>query len=143
MVERDRVIVSEVARWRYCLGRQIRLLAGFSGQRATDRRLQKLAAEQFLVRKHILYGMPGLYFVTEKSINFFDLEVSQSSIRLDQIFHDVAVIDTAIYFIKCNNIESSEIKSEKELRHELGFNPRTHLPDFVYIKMAKALCRIE
>lgn len=36
IVSRDIEIVREVARWRYCLGRQIKVLVGFSGQKAAD-----------------------------------------------------------------------------------------------------------
>jgi len=140
VVERDRVIVREVIRWRYLLGRQIRVLTGFSGQRATDRRLKKMIEEQFLVRKHILYGLPSLYLITKKGIDYFNLDLSESKVRLDQIYHDIAVIDTAIYLTKTFSINLDMIKTEKELRHEMGFNPRVHVPDFIYIKDGKQYC---
>ncbi|MCX8074888.1 MAG: hypothetical protein N2749_04800 [Clostridia bacterium] len=140
IVERDRVIVEQVARWRYCLGRQIKILCDFEGQRATDRRLQKLISEQFLERRHILYGLPGLYFVTDKATEFFNMDLSKSKVRLDQIYHDIAVIDTVIYFIKNMAVDILKIESEKELRHKMGFNPRTHVPDFVYTQDLKKYC---
>jgi hypothetical protein len=140
VVERDREIMEAVARWRYCLGRHIKILAGFEGQRATDRRLQKLLQEQFLERKHILYGLPGLYILTSKAADFFDITLPKSNIRLDQIYHDIAVIDTAIYFFKNLNVDTSKIETEKELRHKMGFNPRSHVPDFIFTKNSKKCC---
>jgi hypothetical protein len=139
-MERDGVIVSEIARWRYCLGRQLRILAGFTGQRATDRRLQKLMQVGYIQRRHILYGVPGLYFVTNKGLEDFGLDMSLSNIRLDQLSHDIAVIDTAIYFILSHGIARESIKTEKEIRKELGFNPRIHQPDFIYTQNNKKYC---
>ena len=42
IMERDKKIMREIDRWRVCLGRHIRALAGFTGQRACDRRLREL-----------------------------------------------------------------------------------------------------
>jgi len=42
IVERDYMILRELDRWRFCLGRHIKMLTGFEGVRACDRRLKKL-----------------------------------------------------------------------------------------------------
>lgn len=39
--ERDLNILNEITKWRFMLGRQIKILCGFQGQRACDRRLKK------------------------------------------------------------------------------------------------------
>jgi hypothetical protein len=44
LVNRDYQIFREIDRWRVVLGRHITALAGFTGQKACDRRLRKLRA---------------------------------------------------------------------------------------------------
>jgi hypothetical protein len=140
LMERDKRIMSEIERWRYLLGRQIKELCNFSGQRATDRRLKKLIDEHFTIRKHIIYGLPGLYFVTQKGADYFNLSFPVSNVKIEHIQHDITVVDTAIYFINAYGIKREDIITERELRQELGFNPRIHLPDFTYIKDNKKYC---
>ena len=59
--ERDMLILREVERWRVCGSRHIKFLAGFTGQRATDRRLKILIEAEYLERKKYLYGVPSIY----------------------------------------------------------------------------------
>lgn len=51
IVDRDRLIIREIDRWRVCLGRHIKELAGFTGQRACDRRLRKLINAGYIKKK--------------------------------------------------------------------------------------------
>jgi DNA-binding Lrp family transcriptional regulator len=60
IMERDKKVMREIDRWRVCLGRHIRELAGFTGERACDRRLRKLIEAGYIERKHILYGVPAI-----------------------------------------------------------------------------------
>lgn len=140
LVERDNIIVREIARWRCLLGRQIQIIAGFTGQRATDRRLKKLMENGFIERKRIVYGVAGLYFVTQKGHDNFGLKTSSRKERIDQIHHDIAVADTGIYIVKSIGLSFADLKTEKELRSSLGFNSRTHVPDIVYEKDGKNYC---
>ena len=139
VVDRDIKILHEITRWRFCLGRQIRLLCEFSGQRACDRRLAKLIKAGYIERKYLLYGMPGLYFATPKAVKIFNLAFYTSNVRIEQIQHDTAVIDTAIYFIH-QGINSAEITTERELKHLNGFGNPKHDPDFVYKSNGKTIC---
>lgn len=81
ITDRDCQVVSEIARWKYCLGRQIRILGGFTGQRATDRRLKILIDSLYIERHRIIYGVAGLYFVTKTGLSF--LESTQHQVSQD------------------------------------------------------------
>ena len=56
--ERDYLVFREVERWRFCLGRHVQFLAGFSSQRTCDRRLKMLIEENFLRKRQ---KAPRLY----------------------------------------------------------------------------------
>ena len=49
--DRDLLILSLVHKFKFCLGRHIKILAGFSGARASDRRLRLLVGSGYLGRK--------------------------------------------------------------------------------------------
>ncbi len=140
LVERDYVIFREVERWRYCLGRHIKILANFPNQRTCDRRLKVLIDNGFLCRKKIIYGVPSIYTLPFKSKMLIGANKRQDKIRLDNIIHDIAVLDTAIYMIAKYNILLSDIKTEKELHSSDGFSTRKHQPDFVFTKNNKMYC---
>lgn len=139
LVERDREIMKEVERWRFLLGRQIKVLCGFAGQRACDRRLKKLIDAEYLERKYYIYGIPGLYFVTKKAVEIFNLDFFTPNIRIEQIEHDIAVIDTTIYLIS-KGVSLKDITTERELKHINGFGNPKHEPDFLYKKEGKTYC---
>ena len=138
--ERDFRIFREVERWRFCLGRHIEFLAGFSSARTCDRRLRMLVDEGYLTRHRILYGVPNVYMLTRKSKTLIYANKRAEKIRLDQIMHDVTVLDVAICFIKALGLDSADIKTEKQLHQEGGFGTRTHHPDFVFVKNDKTYC---
>lgn len=140
LVERDREIFREVSRWRVITGRQICALAGFSGQRACDRRLKKLIEAGFLTRQKILYGMPGIYFLTRKAKLFIDVPDKPEHIRLEQISHDITVLNTAIYFHQVKGIPFGDMRTEKQLHQQDGFGNRKHRPDFIYFHESKTAC---
>lgn len=140
ITDRDRQIIETIAKFRIMLGRQIKILCGFSGTRATDRRLSILIQNGFIQRSRVLYGIAGLYQITDKSRKIFDIELPISQIRVEQIVHDIAVIDTAIYFIEEKSILLSDIKTEKQARHEQGFGTRGHDPDFTFNDSSQNVC---
>jgi len=110
------------------------LLADFSGQRACDRRLKILIDAGYLERKKVLYGVPAIYFLTHKGKMLIGANKRENKIRVEQIIHDIAVIDTAIYFIQKRNVSLDEITTEKQMYSKAGFNERKHYPDFIYEK---------
>ena len=132
--DRDFRIFREVERWRYCLGRHIKILCGFSSQRTCDRRLRLLIAENYLNRRKVIYGVPGVYTLTYKTKVLISADKKQEKIRLDNIMHDVTVLDTAIYFIRHLGLDLSDIITEKQLHQIDGFGNRKHHPDFVIKK---------
>ncbi len=140
LVERDYVVFREVERWRYCLGRHIKILAGFSSQRSCDRRLKVLLDMGFINRKKIIYGVPSIYTLPFKSKMLIGANKRQDKIRLDNIVHDIAVLDTAIYMMSKYNISLSDIQTEKQLHSSDGFSIRKHQPDFVFTKDNKTYC---
>ena len=140
LVERDFKIFKELERWRFCLGRHIQFLADFSSQRTCDRRLRLLLSEKFLNRQIVIYGVPSIYLLTRKSKTLIFANQRQERIRLDQIIHDVTVLDIAICIMKALNMKPNEIKTEKQLHQEDGFGERAHHPDFVFTKDNKTYC---
>lgn len=138
--ERDFKVFREVERWRFCLGRHIQFLAGFSSQRTCDRRLRLLLADGYLTRHMVLYGVPNVYQLTRKSKALIFANQRQGSIRLDQIMHDITVLDVATSLMKSIGLSPEDIKTEKQLHQEDGFGTRTHHPDFVFTKDDKTYC---
>lgn len=140
LTERDIYIIKSIQKWRFLLSRQIRVLCGFTGQRACDRRLRKLIESGYIERKYMIVGLPRLYMVTRKAVQAFGLTYYTPNIRIEQVRHDTFVIDTAIYLIH-KGIDSASIITERELKHEAGFgSTNKHFPDFVYTKDNQSFC---
>jgi len=141
LLDRDRKIIKEIDRWRVCQGRHIRELVGFSGQRACDRRLRKLVQAGYLERKKILYGVAGIYRITAMGAKLENgISDRNSKIRIEQIGHDIAVLDTAIYFHKVHEIAYCNITTEVGLHRKDGFGIRKHRPDFIFKNEGKTTC---
>ena len=140
LTERDLKVFREIERWRFCLGRHIQFLAGFTSQRICDRRLSLLISKGFLTRRIVIYGVPSVYLLTAKAKSHIFANQREEKIRLDQIVHDVTVLDVAISFMKKFGLSSSEIKTEKQLHQEDGFSKRVHRPDIVFSKNNKTYC---
>ena len=140
IVERDYEVFRAVERWRVVLGRHIAALAGFEGQKACDRRLRKLIEAGYLERKKILYGVPGIYQHTHKAKLLASLPTRSEKIRVEQIPHDIAVLDTAIFFHRTKGIPWDAITSEKQLHSLDGFGVRKHRPDFLMSVNDKTYC---
>lgn len=140
LVERDYRVLREIDRWRVITGRQIAKLAGFSSEQTGDRRLKKLLVAGYMERQKILYGVPYLYFLTPKGKALIGAPQYKEKIRVDQIRHDLAVVNTAIYFHEKLNIPYENILSEKELHRIDGFSNRKHRPDLVFTDGSKNIC---
>ena len=138
--ERDMLILREVERWRVCGSRHIKFLAGFTGQRATDRRLKILIEAEYLERKKYLYGVPSIYFVTPKGKKLIQSNARPEKVKIEQIVHDMTVLDTAIYFMHKESLLLSDITTEKQLHQLDGFGMRKHRPDFIYTKNNETNC---
>ena len=128
---RDLFILRLVYRFRFCLGRHIKVLAGFSGLRATDRRLRALVDGKYLMRKKYMYGVPYLYTLTHKGRVLLGVNKRADVIRVDRIFHDIYVLDAVIFCTIQYGITLSDIVSDKEKNVENGFKARSHNPDFI------------
>lgn len=140
VTERDELILREIDRFRACGSRHIRFLAGFSGQRATDRRLKILIDSGYLDRKKFLYGVPSVYFLTSKGKTLIQAGTRPEKIKVEQIVHDMTVLDTAIYFMHKKGLSLQEITTEKQLHQLDGFGVRKHRPDFIFQKDNKTTC---
>jgi len=137
LTKRDMEILRLVFRFRFCLGRHIKVLMGFNGQRATDRRLKVLIENGYLSRKKYLYGVPYLYTLAHKGRVILGVNKRVENIRIDRITHDIYVLDTVIFFIEKYNLLLSHIQSVKELHVLDGFGTRRHHPDFVVMISGK------
>ena len=140
LVERDFGIFRECERWKFCLSRHIKALAGFSGQRACDRRLRVLIDTGYIQREKIMYGVPGIYKLTHKAKALIGASKRHDKIRVDYTGHDIAVLDTAIYFHKTMGIAFDGITTEKQLHSRDGFSVRKHQPDFTFTHDGKLYC---
>ena len=140
LVDRDYEIMREIERWRFCLSRHIKFLGGFEGQRACDRRLKVLIKAGYIDRKKILYGVPSVYFLTHKGKMLIGANKRQDKIRVEKIPHDIAVVETAIYFMLKHKIQLAEIITEKQINSSSGFGERKHCPDFVIERNDKKVC---
>ena len=140
LMDRDYKIFREVERWRVVLGRHIAELVGFTGLRACDQRLRKLLLAGYLERKKILYGVAGIYSLTNQARAITNLPMKGEKIRIEQISHDIAVLDTAIYFHKMKGVPFEDMTTEKQLHSLDGFGTRKHRPDFVIKRNDKTYC---
>lgn len=140
MTARDMAIINEISRWRFLLGRHVRELFGFTGKRACDRRLEKLTLNGYLEKKNVLVGYPCLYFLGKEAKKLSTVSYYSTKQSLDKIDHDIAVIDTAIYFIKTRYLKLEDIITEKQLHSLEGFTIRKHEPDFVFLEGDKKIC---
>ncbi len=140
LVERDYLILNEIYRWRAVTGRHITVLAGFPSLRTCDRRLNKLLSADYIARQKILYGVPSLYSLTSSGKALIGVPDKTGRIRAEQIIHDIAVLDTAIYFNRKYAIAFSDMITEKQLHKQDGFGIRRHRPDFVFKKSQKSFC---
>jgi len=111
--------------------------------RACDRRLRKLIEAGYIKRTKILYGVAGIYSNTNKAKKIIALSNINHKIRLEQLKHDIAVIDTAIYFNKKYGVKYNQITTEQELHRKDGFGRRRHRPDFVYIEESEKISCVE
>ncbi len=132
LVERDYLILSEIDRWRVVTGKHICGMTGFTGVRACDRRLHKLYIAGLIERKRVVYGIPAIYKLTPQCKKLLAGTYRKECIRIEQISHDIAVADTAIYFNRKYNIAFSDMVTEKQLHKKDGFGVRTHRPDFIF-----------
>lgn len=140
LTDRDYTVLKQLDRWRFCLSRHIIYLGGFSSQRTTDRRLKMLIEAGYIHRKKILYGVPYLYSLSYKGKVLIHTTLKEEKIRIEKITHDIAVLDTAIYFILKYGVKRDDIVTEKELHRLDGFSIRKHQPDFVVINQNKKTC---
>ncbi len=140
LVDRDYLILSEIDRWRVILGRHICNMTDFTGQRACDRRLQKLLNAGFIKREKILYGVPYIYSLTSTGKALIGVSTSNEHIRIEQITHDILVADTAVFFNRKYSLPYSDIITEKQLHRQDGFSNRKHQSDFIFNHNNKTFC---
>ncbi len=130
--ERDYIIFQKITKYRFLLARQVKILCDFVSQRTTNRRLKKLCDVGYLKKVYLLYGYPPIYSVTQKAKRAFNLEYITKSIRIEQLEHEIAVIDTSIYFQHVKNINEQKIQTERQAKHLSGFSKAKHRPDLTF-----------
>jgi len=94
----------------------------------------------YITRYRVLYGVPNVYQLTNKTKSLISTNQRQEKIRLDQIIHDITVLDVAIAFMQAFELSPADIKTEKQLHQHDGFGVRTHQPDFVFTHKGKNYC---
>ena len=142
LTDRDKEILNLVYRFKFCLGRHIKVLGNFTGSRASDRRLKILVEAGYLARKKIIYGVPFIYTLTHMGRLLIGANKREDKIRIDRLTHDIYVLDTVIYFIEKYGISLKVIESEKELHIKDGYGARKHQPDFMFTKDGES-CAVE
>ena len=134
LVERDYEILRMIYRFRFCLSRHILYLTSFNGARACDRRLKLLVDSGYLKRKKILYGIPYLYYLSTNGMRLIHVNVKKENIRIDQIHHDIAILDCLKKLIEKYQFQLDGMVTERELHIQDGFGIRKHHPDIVFKK---------
>lgn len=134
LVERDYEILRMIYRFRFCLSRHILYLTSFNGARACDRRLKLLVDSGYLKRKKILYGIPYLYYLSTNGMRLIHVNVKKENIRIDQIHHDIAILDCLKKLIEKYQFQLDDMVTERELHIQDGFGIRKHHPDIVFKK---------
>jgi len=86
----------------------------------------------YLFRKKYLYGLPYLYTLTHKGRILIGANKRENKIRLEQIKHDIQVLDVLIHFKEKYGFSLENMESERELHIKDGFGMRKHHPDFVF-----------
>lgn len=134
LVKRDIRILKLIYSFRFCLSRHILFLAPFDGSRACDRRLKKLVDSGYLKRQKILYGIPYLYYLSTSGMRLIHVSPKEEKIRIDQIHHDITVLDCIPNLIKEYDFDIENIITERQLHMQDGFGTRKHHPDLVVQK---------
>jgi hypothetical protein len=137
ITDRDYRILKVIHRFRVVLGRHIKELCGFNDFRACDRRLKQLIDGKYITKDRVLYGVSAIYTLTHKGKVLIGVSKRQDKFRIDQIRHDIIVLDTICYFLKNGKIKLDEIVTEKELHAVDGFSARTHYPDYITVDFEK------
>lgn len=139
LTNRDIEILRQLYKWNFMLSRQIKAMY-FGGQRACDRRLKILIEHGYVKRKKYIYGVPSLYTLSNSGKKLINVPAASDKIRLEQIIHNIAVIDAVIYLMKEKLVLPHTIISEKELHSIDGFSIRKHCPDIVFSIDTKKYC---
>lgn len=87
LTQRDYEAIGLIHRFRFCLGRHVKELAGFGGARGTNRRLKMLIEAKCLERRKYLYGVPYLYTTAHKGRMLIGANKRADTIRLERITH--------------------------------------------------------
>lgn len=124
------------------LSRHIKELAGFTSQRSCERRLKKLVETGYLEYQKIIYGIPRIYQNTKRAEAIAQIYTGnwKRKIKLEQITHDISVLDVVIALNKSMKIPYENIVSERQLHKLDGFSVRNHRPDFVFDYKDKKVC---
>lgn len=128
-----------IGKWRFLLSRQI-VRYSEKSKRTTYRYLKQLIDLKYVKKEHILYGVPALYTLAHKGKKVVGINKRENKYRLEQITHDIYVVDTAFYFMDKYHLDMNDITSEKELHSVNGFGSRKHVPDFIFSHKDKSYC---
>lgn len=132
LTDRDIETLKMIGRFRWLTGKQIKRLVSFSSSRTADRRLKALLDSGYLTRQKILYGIAGIYTLTHKGRILAGFNKRPDTVRIENIRHDMLVLDSVIYFMDKYQLTASDILTEKELHQQNGFGNRHHVPDFAF-----------
>lgn len=138
MSNQEILILHSIGKFGFLLSRHILQLTGISSKRSLYRKLKRLLDEKYIEKRRILYGVPSLYTLAHKGRMLLGLNKRAYTFKLEQIHHDITVIDVVVLIMKQENITIDKVISERELHSIDGFGTRKHHPDFVYYKDDKS-----
>ncbi len=115
IVSRDYILMQQISKWRFLLGRQIKILAEFPSQRTVDRRIKILKEAGYIKGAYKLYGVPALYFATNKAKNVFNLDFVTTDVKIARIVHDIAV---SKYLMEKLNVANQNSKGRSTYIHK-------------------------
>ncbi|MCB6893880.1 MAG: replication-relaxation family protein [[Clostridium] scindens] len=137
LVERDFELLRSVGRWRFLLGRHMKVFSNFPSSRTVDRRLKLLVDAGYLERKKYIYGVPYIYTLTHKGRLLIGYNKRAEKLNFQMITHNIHVLDTVISLMEKYHFSAEDIITEKELHMKDGFGISRHYPDFTFEKDSK------
>ena len=133
LLERDVQILEFIAKFGYCLDRHIEFLCTLTPKYCL-KVIKRLVDAELVERKRVLAYKDAYLFLTKDWAKFLDVNSPQKAV-LHTLTHDTLLVD--LYFKlsnNANNVDSIEIKTDKEIRLFLGLhnlNDSLRIPDLL------------
>lgn len=132
LTERDLQILRFIAKFGYCLERQIASLCDLSLVQ-TVRIINRLTESGYINKLKVLSSQGSYLLLTKESGKLLDVKVANNP-NLNTLNHDTLLVDLYFYIIHLFIKDVAGIKTDKEIRRDLGIfkeNEQLRVPDLL------------